>query len=234
MTKIMSFALCILLHLTSQVHAAEDASMPEKTQTQQVAADASSQDVSRDKRAVDMRRLARGIQMLRLGKRASSPEEDLYLQDLLSTLGGQYYDEDYPVPAFEEDPLHARYQRSTDPSQEMLPSEEDSDFGTWQWVDDGENDQMSADKRPMSMLRLGKRPMSMLRLGKRPVNMLRLGKRPMSMLRLGKRPVSMLRLGKRPMSMLRLGKRPMSMLRLGKRPVHMLRLGKREAVSDSL
>lgn len=59
------------------------------------------------------------------------------------------------------------------------------------------DDEMSADKRPMNMLRLGKRPMNMLRLGKRPMNMLRLGKRPMNMLRLGKRPMNMLRLGKR-------------------------------------
>jgi len=73
--------------------------------------------------------------------------------------------------------------------------------------EEGEEDEFTADKRPMNMLRLGKRPMNMLRLGKRPMNMLRLGKRPMNMLRLGKRPMNMLRLGKRPMNMLRLGKR---------------------------
>ncbi|CAL1548429.1 unnamed protein product [Lymnaea stagnalis] len=120
---------------------------------------------------------------------------------------------------------------------------------------EGDNEDGSADKRQIPMLRLGKRSMSMLRLGKREeddadfdeekrsLSMLRLGKREddnfedsfdeendkrsLSMLRLGKRPMSMLRLGKRPMSMLRLGKRPMSMLRLGKRPMSMLRLGKR-------
>jgi len=189
----------------------------------------------------------------------------------------------YPYDEFES-PVHPRYRRSTPPSDGVVAPEvlqkgssdlediggdsplDEEDDGYYGYYPDDylygdfdeylapEEEGLGAEKRALSMLRLGKRGLSMLRLGKRDgedgqewdkkqdenlnedfenddvkraLSMLRLGKRPMSMLRLGKRPMSMLRLGKRPMSMLRLGKRPMSMLRLGKRPMSMLRLGKR-------
>lgn len=280
MKKILSFALCVLLHLT-QVYGDEASSDQSQKSAEAVS---SPEDLSRAKRALDMRRLARGIQMLRLGKRSlpllrlgkrTYSDDDVSLQDLLASLDSQYYDEEYP--SFEE-PLHARYRRSADPSRETVPdgtlladstgessssavkrsvNDLDGPVGDFGAVDGYFDDEEAAmEKRPMGMLRLGKRPVGMLRLGKRPVGMLRLGKRPVGMLRLGKRPVGMLRLGKRdgadedfvdsenvydpyldeeedlsadkrPMGMLRLGKRPMGMLRLGKRPVGMLRLGKR-------
>lgn len=95
-------------------------------------------------------------------------------------------------------------------------------------INDLADNEGGADKRAMSMLRLG-RGMKMLRLGKRPFRMLRLGrsgedsnqeeedKRAMKMLRLGKRPFKMLRLGKRTNSDESADKRSLRMMRLGKR-----------------